>query len=69
MKKIFSVEGMSCSHCIDKIEKFVGEIDGVGFIDVDLKNKAVSVEFQNPANEELISEAILDAGFELNQDK
>lgn len=69
MKKIFSVEGMSCSHCVDKIEKFIGEIDGVDFIDVDLKNKVVSVEFQAPANEELIGEAILDAGFELSQAK
>lgn len=69
MKKIFSVEGMSCSHCVDKIEKFIGGIDGVDFIDVDLKNKVVSVEFQTPANEELIGEAILDAGFELSQAK
>lgn len=69
MKKDFSVGGMTCSRCVDKIEKFVGEIDGVDFVGVDLKNKIVSVEFQNLANEELIIEAILDAGFELDQVK
>ncbi|MDO7252321.1 copper ion binding protein [Helicobacter cappadocius] len=65
MKKEFKVTGMSCQKCVDKIEKFVGEIDGVELIEVDLGKKVVNVEFQSPANEKIISEAILDAGFEV----
>lgn len=65
MKKEFKVTGMSCQKCVDKIEKFVGEIDGVELIEVDLSKKIVNVEFQAPADEKAICEAILDAGFEV----
>ncbi|PAF53395.1 hypothetical protein BKH42_06135 [Helicobacter sp. 13S00482-2] len=65
MKKEFKVAGMSCQKCVDKIEKFVGEIDGVELIEVDLTKKIVNVQFEFPANEKMISDAILDAGFEI----
>lgn len=65
MEKEFKVSGMTCSHCVDKIEKFIGEIEGVESIDVNLDKKNVKVEFSSPATEKLISEAILDAGFEV----
>ncbi|PAF44741.1 copper ion binding protein [Helicobacter sp. 11S02596-1] len=67
MQKEFRVLGMSCSHCVDKIEKFIGEIDGVSHIDVDLDQKIVSVSFQAPASEKAIIEAIGDAGYEVDQ--
>ncbi|PAF49586.1 hypothetical protein BKH41_02670 [Helicobacter sp. 12S02232-10] len=66
MKKEFKVSGITCSHCVDKIEKFVGEIDGVNQIDVDLDKKIVSVAFESPANEKEIVEAICDAGYEVD---
>lgn len=65
MQVILSVEGMKCGKCVDKIEKFVGEIEGVQMIEVNLEHKNVKVEFENPANESSIREAILDAGFEV----
>ncbi|RDU61157.1 copper ion binding protein [Helicobacter marmotae] len=66
MKIQIPVSGMRCDKCVDKIERFVGEIEGVSFIDVDLKNAVVKVEFNPPATQELITEAILEAGFEPN---
>lgn len=65
MKKEFKVAGMSCQKCVDKIEKFVGEIEGIELIEVDLAKKIVNVEFEAPADEKAICEAILDAGFEV----
>lgn len=65
MQIALSVEGMKCGKCVDKIEKFVGEIEGVQMIEVNLEHKNVKVEFENPANETAIREAILDAGFEV----
>ncbi|PAF51621.1 copper-binding metallochaperone CopP [Helicobacter sp. 13S00477-4] len=67
MKKEFQVPGITCQHCVDKIEKFVGEIEGVNQINIDLNKKIVSVEFNPPADEKNISEAILDAGYEVNE--
>ncbi|MCI6218347.1 MAG: copper ion binding protein [Helicobacter sp.] len=65
MKAVFNVEGMRCQKCVDKIEKFVGEIDGVEYIGVDLEYKKVEVEFATPATQATIKQAILDSGFEV----
>lgn len=65
MQVTLSVDGMHCQKCVDKVEKFVGEIDGVTLIEVDLAKKSVSVEFDTPADKEQIIEAILDSGFEV----
>ncbi|MCH5314194.1 MAG: copper ion binding protein [Helicobacter sp.] len=61
-----SVGGMHCGKCVDKVEKFVGEIEGVSLVDVNLEKAQVKVEFNAPATQEMIAEAILDAGFEVN---
>lgn len=63
MKEMLNVDGMNCNHCIDKITRFVGEIEGVKNIQVSLESKSVEVEFESPANLEMIREAIEDAGF------
>ena len=65
MQVTLTVEGMHCQKCVDKVEKFVGEIDGVSLINVDLAKKSVSVEFESPADKEQITEAILESGFEV----
>lgn len=40
MKVTFQVPSITCSHCVDKIEKFVGEIEGVSFIDASVEKRA-----------------------------
>ncbi|WP_162982924.1 copper-translocating P-type ATPase [Helicobacter sp. L8] len=59
------VPEITCDHCVDKIERFVGEIEGVKHIDVNVATKQVRVEFEPPASQEAIGEAILDAGYTL----
>ncbi|WP_104743448.1 copper ion binding protein [Helicobacter cinaedi] len=65
MRVELNVGGMRCGKCVDKIEKFVGEIEGISLVDVNLQDSKVIVEFETPATQELITEAILDAGFEV----
>lgn len=65
MKVTFQVPSITCSHCVDKIEKFVGEIEGVSFVDSSVEKKSVVVEFDAPATQDLIKEALLDAGQEV----
>ncbi|WP_394986593.1 heavy-metal-associated domain-containing protein, partial [uncultured Helicobacter sp.] len=36
-----NVGGMRCQGCVDKLEKFIGEIDGVERVQVDLSAKSV----------------------------
>ena len=47
MKETLKVEGMSCNHCVNSIERSVGELTGVSTVKVDLGNNEVSVEFDN----------------------
>lgn len=60
-----NVSGMHCQKCVDKIERFVGELEGISHIDVDLTAKKVRVSFEAPATEAAIKDAIADAGFEV----
>lgn len=59
------VSGMHCNHCVDKITRFVSEIEGVSEVIVDLEAQIVRVDYESPARLESIKEAILDSGFEV----
>mgnify|MGYP000858364584 FL=1 len=41
---ILKVEGMSCSHCENRVKKAVGSLTGVGSVKVSLADKTVAVE-------------------------
>ena len=43
-KKIISVEGMTCNHCKNNVEKNIVMIDGVNSVEVNLVQKTVSIE-------------------------
>lgn len=62
MKKIY-ISGMSCSHCVSKINSALEEIGGSN-IHVDLDNKVVTVDIDK-SNDEII-EAIEDYGFDVD---
>jgi len=58
-----TVEGMSCNHCVNSIKKAVGGLEGVSNVDVDLKEKKVTVEYDSSKLEiETIKNAIEDQG-------
>jgi len=64
MKKTLVVEGMSCKHCEMAVKKAVGALAGVESVVVDLGTKKVEVEGEN-LNDNLIKEAIEDAGYDV----
>ncbi len=63
MKKVITVEGMSCAHCQARVEKALNEIEGVE-AKVDLKKKTVTVSMKNPVADEVLKNAIKEAGYE-----
>lgn len=65
MKEILKVEGMSCNHCVNSIEKNVGELSGVSMVKVNLGDNEVAVEFDNAAILAQIKETIEDQGYDL----
>ena len=69
MKKILTVEGMSCMHCSARVEKALSAVVGVSSAKVDLEKKTATVELAaDVANETLIA-AVEDAGYDVTEVK
>jgi len=63
-KYILIVEGMSCGHCKNAVEKAVSTLGGVISAVVDLPNKTLAVEIDaSKVTLEKIKEAVDDEGF------
>lgn len=64
--KIISVEGMSCDHCVQSIQKALTELAGVQCVSVSLEKKEVKVDFdKNQLGVEEIFLKITEAGFKV----
>jgi copper chaperone len=62
---ILNVEGMSCSHCVNAVEKAVGALEGVTEVRVDLDAKKVTVDHDENVTLESIKNAIEDQGYDV----
>lgn len=60
--KTFSVEGMSCQHCVNRVMDAVNSIDGVSGV-VNLKKGQVTVSKDRPIDDVVILQAIEKAGY------
>lgn len=61
-----SVEGMSCSHCENRIKNAVEALNGVRGVTVDLNNQKVRVEFDDEkVSIDTIKNIIEDQGYEV----
>lgn len=64
MKKTLTVEGMSCGHCTNAVEKSLMELNEVNTAKADLASKTVEVE-GNSLNEDGLRKAVKEAGYEV----
>jgi copper ion binding protein len=63
-KQILTVEGMSCNHCKEAVEKAVRALPGVTVAAVDLAAKKLEVEYDETVTSlEQLKAAVDDAGF------
>lgn len=65
MKKIITIDGMSCNNCVMHVTNALKEVKGVENIKVILEEKKAYVDvLDEVTNEELIN-AITDAGYDV----
>ena len=64
MKKIISVEGMSCSHCVNHVSEALKEI-GAKDVQVNLEKKLATAEISQDITDDTIKLAIDDAGYDV----
>ena len=67
-KKAFKIEGMTCSACANRVERFVEKLDGVNNANVNFATETLNVEFdETKLNNENIESAVVKAGYGVNK--
>jgi copper ion binding protein len=59
-----SVKGMMCQHCVNHVQEALSKLPGVKKVVVDLKLGQATLESKDALNEEVLKQAIADAGYE-----
>ncbi|MEU3307039.1 heavy-metal-associated domain-containing protein [Nocardiopsis sp. NPDC055551] len=62
---VYTVEGMSCGHCVGSVTEEVGAVPGVTGVEVDLESKKVTVTGEGPIDDAAVRAAIDEAGYEV----
>lgn len=65
MTKVIKIEGMSCMHCVKRVDQALKTLDGVTGVNVNLELKQASVDYQGSINDEVIKSVIDDAGYDV----
>lgn len=63
MKKVISIEGMMCQHCVAHVNKALTGVPGVESVEVSLENKNATVT--GSAEDSALTAAVVDAGYEV----
>lgn len=64
MKKLISIEGMSCGHCAQAVTNELKGLNGVTAVTVELEKKLATVELDGEAvTDAALKEAIEEAGY------
>ena len=62
MEATYTVEGMTCGHCVAAVTEEVGQIPGVSDVSVTLEDGRLVVTSDAPVDFDRIVEAVAEAG-------
>lgn len=65
MKKEIIVSGMTCGHCVKRVENTLLGIEGVNSVVVSLDEKSATIEVDDKIEDQLLKEAIEDVGYDV----
>ena len=60
----YTVQGMTCSHCVLSVREAVSEVPGVNSVNVDLASGRMTVTGQD-LEDDAVRAAVADAGYEV----
>jgi copper chaperone len=64
MSREYTVNGMTCAHCVLSVREEVGEVDGVEAVDVDLASGRMVVAGVG-VDDAAVRAAVAEAGYEV----
>lgn len=62
---VYTVKGMTCSGCMNKVTDAVSGVEGVADVDVDISNGEVTVISDAPVDPQLVRRAVTEAGYQI----
>ncbi|MFW5415754.1 heavy-metal-associated domain-containing protein [Nocardiopsis sp. CNT-189] len=62
---VYTVQGMTCGHCVASVTEEVGEVAGVTGVEVDLATGRLEVSGDGPVDGALVRAAVQEAGYEV----
>ena len=62
----YTVEGMTCGHCVAAVTEELTKLDGVARVDVDLPSGRVTIESNHPLESADVAAAVDEAGYALS---
>lgn len=65
MKKKISIEGMTCNHCVGRVNKALSGMDGVSEVDVNLEEKRALVTLDKDITDEQFKTEIGNTGYKI----
>jgi copper chaperone len=65
METTYTVEGMTCGHCVSAVTAEISKLDGVANVQVDLASGAVTVTSAQPLPPADVAAAVEEAGYQL----
>ena len=65
MTKVISIEGMMCNHCTGTVQRALEAVEGVKAVTMSLEQKNATVELASDVADEVLTKAVVDAGYEV----
>lgn len=65
METVYTVQGMTCGHCVSAVSGEISKLEGVDAVAVDLATGAVTVTSTGPLEPAAVAAAVQEAGYEL----
>ena len=65
MTKVISIEGMMCNHCTGTVQKALEAVEGVKAVTMSLEQKNAAVELASDVADEVLTKAVVAAGYEV----
>ncbi len=59
------IDGMSCSHCVQRVQDAIEAVDGVMKADVDLDAAQATVIHADTTSRDALAQAVADAGYDV----
>ena len=65
-RRVLTIEGMSCRHCVKAVTEALKGVPGVKKVDVSLEEKSAAIEVDDAVfNEEEARKAVREQGYEV----